>query len=89
MRPPLENLTAVEVVNANYEALKLVFAGTIAALTTTDPLALRRTVDRIIEEIDDQRHDFIVAMREAGHWVEGEVVDGPPMEPGLVNPGAG
>lgn len=74
-----------EIAIASYEALKMVFAASIAQLTTNSPDQARGLYERVCNDIDVQRAQFIEAMRAdvAEAVVEGEV-DGEVVPPPLT-----
>jgi hypothetical protein len=67
-------VTFEEMVVGSYEALKMVFAASVAQLTTTDIGAARSLYEQMCTDIDLQRARFIEAMRlDIADVVEAEV----------------
>jgi hypothetical protein len=74
----LEPLSAAEIVNGSYEALKAVMATMVAQLISQDPMAARQVATQVANQVDDARVQFILELRKAedeSNDVEAEVVE--------------
>lgn len=77
--PPQISVTLPELVEANYQAIKVVFAAAIAQIMGGDPLTARKLFTQLENDVEEQRNHYLQlaqAARESIEEVQAEVVEG-------------